>query len=208
MHIVILTQVLDRRDAVLGFFHRWCEVIAGHVDRLTVVAQRVGDVQLPAHVDVVSLGKERGAGLVGMEARLIACLAGLSGARRPDAVLAHMVPKFVLYAWPVTTLRRIPVYLWYTYKGVDWALRAAVPCVRKVFTASEESFRLESGFAKRVVTGHGIDCRHFSPTDAAPEVDVLSVGASPRARATTRCSTRSRRCRAIAAWRSPARCAI
>ncbi len=176
MRIVILTQVLDRRDAVLGFFHRWCEVFAQHVDRLVVIAQRVGETALPDNARVESLGKERGAGLLGMERRLLAVLAGLRGDERPDALLAHMVPKFVLYAAPVTVPRRIPVHLWYTHAGVDASLKAAMPFVGKVFTASEESFRLASAQRKRVVTGHGIDCRFFAPDDGPRPVDVLSVG--------------------------------
>ena len=176
MHIVLLTQVLDRRDAVLGFFHRWCEILSQHVDRLTVIAQRVGETDLPDHVTIESLGKERGAGLLGMEQRLLSVLMGMQGDRRPDALLAHMVPKFVLYAAPVTVPRRIPVYLWYTHKGVDASLKMSMPMVRKVFTASEESFRLESSAGKRVVTGHGIDCDYFSPGGETRSVDVLSVG--------------------------------
>jgi hypothetical protein len=68
------------------------------------------------------------------------------------------------------------MYLWYTHKAVDGSLRLAVPLVRKVFTASEESFRLPSGRAKRVVTGHGIDCERFAPGAAPRDIDVLSVG--------------------------------
>jgi len=175
MRILIITQVLDRTDAVLGFFHTWCKVFAEHVDSLVVVAQRVGDVELPDNVEVVSLGKESGAGKLAMLARLNACLLGAVGRRRPDAVWAHMVPKFVLYAAPVCTARRIPQYLWYTHKGVDRNLRMAVGLVRQVFTASEESFRYSGGFHKRLVTGHGIDCEHFHLGPEERPVDVLTV---------------------------------
>lgn len=175
MRILIVTQVLDRTDAVLGFFHTWCKVFAENVDSLTVVAQRVGEVELPANVEVVSLGKERGAGKLAMLARLNACLAGARGRRRPDAVWAHMVPKFVLYAAPLCLARRIPQYLWYTHKGVDRNLRWALGLVRTVFTASEESFRYEGGLHKRLVTGHGIDCEHFHRGPEQRPVDVLTV---------------------------------
>jgi glycosyltransferase involved in cell wall biosynthesis len=176
MHLVILTQVLDRDDAVLGFFHGWCETFAGHVDRLTVFAQRVGRVDLPDHVDVRSLGKESGGGRWTMLRQLWSGLASLRGAARPDAVLAHMVPKFVLYAAPLCKPRGVPMYLWYTHKGVDRNLRMAVPMVKRVFTASELSFRM-AGQARRVeVTGHGIDCEHFAPGPSARSVDVLAVG--------------------------------
>lgn len=176
MHLVILTQVLDSQDAVLGFFHGWCAEFSRHVDRLTVFAQRVGRVSLPENVDVRSLGKDEGGGHLTMLSRLVRGLTGLRGARRPDAVWAHMVPKFVLYAAPVLVARGIPIYLWYTHKGVDRNLRLAVPLVRKVFTASEESFRLKARHGIRVVTGHGIDCAHFRAGPWPRPVDVLTVG--------------------------------
>jgi glycosyltransferase involved in cell wall biosynthesis len=176
MRLVILTQVLDREDAVLGFFHGWCSEFARHVDRLTVFAQRVGDVDLPANVSVESLGKEEGGGKLTMLQRLLGGLLALRGGQRPDAVLVHMVPRFVLYAAPALSTRRVPLYLWYTHKGVDRNLRLAVPLVRKVFTASEESFRLRRAHGRRVVTGHGIDCKRFAPGPGPRSVDVLSVG--------------------------------
>jgi glycosyltransferase involved in cell wall biosynthesis len=146
------------------------------VTRLTVFAQRVGETRLPPNVEVRSLGKEAGGGRLTMARRLVAGLTGLRGASRPDAVWVHMVPRFVLYAAPALLPRRIPMYLWYTHKAVDGSLRLAVPLVRKVFTASEESFRLASAAGKRVVTGHGIDCERFAPGAAPRDIDVLCVG--------------------------------
>lgn len=172
MHLAILTQVLDRQDAVLGFFHTWCEVFAQHVEKLTIFAQRVGDHDLPANVRVRSLGREAGSGKLVMALRLMRGM-GLS---RPSAVWVHMVPRFALYAAPLALPSFVPMYLWYTHKGVDASLRLATPLVRRVFTASEESFRLECPQKKVVVTGHGIDCEHFAPPDAPRDVDVLAVG--------------------------------
>ena len=68
------------------------------------------------------------------------------------------------------------MYLWYTHKGIDRSLKLAVPLVRKVFTASEESFRLRAGHGRRVVTGHGIDCARFAPTGSPRPTAVLTVG--------------------------------
>ena len=172
MHLAILTQILDRQDAVLGFFHTWCEVFAQHVDQLTVYAQSVGDVDLPPNVRVRSLGRESGSGKLGMALRLMRGM----GLARPSAVWVHMVPKFALYAAPLALPSFVPMYLWYTHKGVDTSLRMATPLVRKVFTASEESFRLQCPPEKVVVTGHGIDCVHFDLPAGGREVDVLAVG--------------------------------
>jgi glycosyltransferase involved in cell wall biosynthesis len=176
MHVVILTQVLDRQDAVLGFFHGWTEHFARHVERLTVMAQRVGRVELPAHVQVVPLGKDEGGGRGTMMKRVTQHLVALRDADRPDAIWAHMVPKLVLCAAPVALPRGIPIYLWYTHASVDWSLRAAVPFVKKVFTASAESFRLPLREEKLLITGHGIDCSHFGVGRGPRPVDALVVG--------------------------------
>lgn len=176
MRLVILTQVLDRQDAVLGFFHRWCDLFARHVDELIVVAQQVGQVELPANVRVMSLGREHGASRGAMARRMLAVLLRLPRVATPTAVLAHMVPRFVLNAAPAAFLRRLPLHLWYTHKGVDLSLKLATPLVRRVFTASPESFRLATPPGKRVVTGHGIDCVQFQTATGPRPVDVLSVG--------------------------------
>ncbi len=173
MHLAVITQVLDRRDAVLGFFHTWCVEFAQSVDELTVFAQDVGDIDLPSNARAVSLGRDAGHGKPTMLARLTR---GLMTLPKPAAIWAHMVPRFVLYAAPVARVRGIPMSLWYTHAGIDRSLRMAVPLVKRVFTASEESFRLESGFAKRVVTGHGIDAQHFDFGEAVRTTDVLTVG--------------------------------
>jgi glycosyltransferase involved in cell wall biosynthesis len=176
MHLVILTQVLDQQDAVLGFFHRWCDVFARNVERLTVVAQRVGRVELPENVAVISLGKESGAGGFARLRKLLAGLGGLREERRPDAVLVHMVPRLGLAALPATLPRGVPLYLWYTHKGVDLSLRLATPLMRKVFTASRESFRLLIQDERLVITGHGIDTEHFGLGTGPRPVDVVCVG--------------------------------
>ncbi|MHC5209341.1 MAG: glycosyltransferase family 4 protein [Planctomycetota bacterium] len=176
MHLVILTQVLDQQDAVLGFFHRWCDVFARNVDRLTVIAHRVGRVELPENVRVVSLGKESGAGGLSRLRTLLGGLGGLRDEQRPDAVLVHMVPRLGLAALPATLPRGVPLYLWYTHKGVDLSLRLAAPLMRKVFTASRESFRLPIQEERLVITGHGIDCGHFGMGTGPRPVDVVCVG--------------------------------
>lgn len=172
MRLVILTQVLDRQDAVLGFFHGWCAVFARHVDQLVVIAQKVGEVDLPG-VEVHDLGKADGAGRLVMAARMNRLL--LQGPKA-DAVWAHMVPRFVLSVLPAARLRRLPLWLWYTHKGVDRSLRLACRCVRGVFSASEESFRHDGARHLLQVTGHGIDGEQFAPGDEPRPVDVLAVG--------------------------------
>ncbi|MBI4881282.1 MAG: glycosyltransferase family 4 protein [Planctomycetes bacterium] len=177
MRLLVLTQKLDREDPILGFAHGWIEALARCVERVIVAPLLAGAHELPANVEVRSLGKERGARGFALLASFARVVGGACRSREVDAILAHMVPRYAVYAAPFALPRRIPIYLWYTHKGVDWSLRLAEPLVRKAFTASAQSFRLRS--RKKVVTGHGIDTRLFRPPEegaAPPQHDVALIG--------------------------------
>ncbi len=157
MKLLFLTQVLDRRDAVLGFVSRWVRGLAERSERVRVVALEVGDVSdLPANVDVRVLGRE---GRLTRWLRYQRFLKEALGRDGFDTVLAHMVPRYALVAAGPARRRGARLFLWYTHKGVDERLRRAERRVEAIFTASPESLRLET--PKKVVTGHGIDLEHF-----------------------------------------------
>ena len=176
MRLVLATQVLDRRDAVLGFVPRWVEGLAAACERVRVVALEAGDVSgLPANVDVRTIGRE------GRVRRYLRWRGHLREALRDDGfdqVLAHMVPRYALLARRQARAAGAGLHLWYTHGRVDGRLQRAVRVVDKVFTASAESMRIETD--KRVVTGHGIDLGHFSadPATGVPEGPprILAVG--------------------------------
>lgn len=173
MKLVFVTQVIDARDAVLGFVPRWIQGLAAHCERVRVLALEQGDVStLPANADVRVIGRD------GWLGRWLRYRRFLSEAFDEgfDAVLAHMVPRYALLAAGPCRARGARLYLWYTHKGVDARLRRAVPRVRKVFTASAESLRIAA--PNKVVTGHGIDLAHFDPGALLPAhpARLLTVG--------------------------------
>jgi glycosyltransferase involved in cell wall biosynthesis len=176
--LLFLTQVLDREDGILGFVPRWVEGLAKECEQVRVVALAVGkDLALPDNVDCVEIGREgRVRRFMRYHAALRAALGG--GAQGGfDTVLAHMVPRYALLAAPWARRRRAGLYLWYTHKAVDARLERAERLVRKVFTASDESFRMAS--PKKVVTGHGIDVVHFAPGEPRREgarIELLAAG--------------------------------
>lgn len=175
MKLLFLTQVLDRRDGVLGFVVRWVEEFAKHVDEVRVVALEVGDISgIPKNVTWVELGRRGRLGRYLKYRRILASALGPKGGF--DAVLAHMVPRYALVAAGPAKRNGARLYLWYTHKGVDARLRRAVPLTLKTFTASEESLRIETD--RRVVTGHGIDTEHFDfpAPDFSMPLRLLSVG--------------------------------
>lgn len=173
MRVMMLTRLVDRDDARVGFTHAWIAALAARVAHLDVICQERGAVDLPANVALISAGKERGAGRVG---QLLAFQRAIwPRMRRADVVFGHMIPRYTLVAAPATLVFGVPVVQWYTHGHVDAELRLAHALVRRVVTASPESFRLPS--QKTTVLGHGIDFERFAPAEAkSPGRTVLSVG--------------------------------
>ncbi|MEZ5977092.1 MAG: glycosyltransferase family 4 protein [Planctomycetota bacterium] len=171
MKLLFLTQVLDREHGILGFVPRWIEGLARHCESVRVIALAVGDdLRLPENVDAVEIGRK---GRVRRFLRYHAALRDALDRDGYDTVLAHMVPRYALLAAPACRRTRAGLFLWYTHKAVDEKLQRAERQVRKVFTASPESFRIET--PKKVVTGHGIDVEHFSPGPARREGGELEI---------------------------------
>jgi glycosyltransferase involved in cell wall biosynthesis len=172
--LLFLTQVLDADDAVLGFVSRWVEGLAHHCERVRVVALEAGNLEgLPANVDVRVVGRK---GVVGRYLRYRSFLREALQKDGFDAVLAHMVPRYALVAAGPAKRANARLYLWYTHAAVDERLLRALNIVEKVFTASPESLRVDT--PRRVVTGHGIDLRHFEHRDLGPAIPprLLAVG--------------------------------
>lgn len=158
MKLLIITQKLDINDPILGFFHSWLEAFAKNCGQLTVICLEKGEYHLPENVTVHSLGKEGGI------SRLKYVLNFYSWIFRErnnyDGVFVHMNPEYVILGFPVWKFLGKKVALWYTHKSVDLKLRFAEKLADKIFTASEESFRLASH--KVEIVGHGIDIRPFA----------------------------------------------
>ena len=173
MKILVVTQKVDRDDPILGFFHRWLEKLAEGAD-LFVIANQTGGHGLPENVKIYSLGKEHGKGRLARFFRYQILLFKLLP--QVQGVFFHMCPEYVLAAgfWP--KLFRKKTLLWYTHGRVGRKLKFAEKFVDKIFTASPESFRLPS--KKVVVTGHGIDTRHFKLLFRTPGavLKLLAVG--------------------------------
>ena len=172
--LVFLTQVLDGRDAVLGFVPRWIEGLAARCERVRVLALEVGDASgLPGNADVRAIGRR---GTLGRYLRYRASCARRSSTRASTPCWRTWCRATRCSPRPQARAAGAGLYLWYTHGEVDARLQRAVRVVDKVFTASPESMRIET--EKRVVTGHGIDLAHFSARGVEPDGPprILAVG--------------------------------
>jgi len=170
MRLLLVTQVVDQHDPILGFFHAWVIEFAKQVEQIEIICLREGTHSLPENVRVHTLGKkEKGRGVFVRVAYIIRFFSVLWKLRNSyDAVFVHMNPEYVVLAgwwWHLTGKR---IGLWYTHKHVGIWLRVAEWFSHYVFTASKESFRLAS--KKVQVMGHGID------VDAIPERTTSEEG--------------------------------
>lgn len=157
MRLLIITQAVDKTHPNLSLFHRWIEEFAKHCETVEVICLYEGEHSLPANVHVYSLGKEKGAVSTGRYA--LRFFQTLFRAEKYDAVFVHMNPEYVVLAgwwWRLTGKK---IALWYTHKSVTAMLNMAVFFVNRIFTASNESFRVVSN--KVLVVGHGIDTDRF-----------------------------------------------
>lgn len=159
MRILITTQILDRTDPGLGFFHRWVEVFAEECEHVHLICLKKGEYDLPLNVTVTSLGKEEG---VSRPQRFIRFYRAIWKYRHEyDAVFVHMNPEYVVLGGIPWRMLGKRVSLWYTHRTVNAKLRIAARLMHIAFTGSIESFRIET--PKRIVAGQGVDTAVFTP---------------------------------------------
>ncbi|KAF0243971.1 MAG: glycosyl transferase group [Planctomycetota bacterium] len=171
MKVLMMTQVIDPQDGLLGFVPLWVRALAARVEWLFVLAGRVVPCALPENVEVSSLGKETGTRRLG---RLVRFYRGLKEAvdrHKVDVIFAHMNPEYVIAAAPVT---RVPCVLWYSHHTLTRRLRIAVRLSRLVVASAPEFFPMKT--PKLRITGQGIDLARFATAPPPGRFNLLSVG--------------------------------
>ncbi|MBP9668980.1 MAG: glycosyltransferase family 4 protein [Candidatus Pacebacteria bacterium] len=174
MRLLVYTQIVDSTDPILGFFHRWIEVLAARVEHITVVCLKTGQHSLPSNVQVLSLGKERGVSRMVYGWRFYAYLWQLRGTY--DAVFVHMNQEYVLMGAPLWKLGRTPLYLWRNHYAGSWLTRLASSVCTKVFYTSQSSFTAQFPHAVRMPVG--VDLARFSTSQSEARVprSILMLG--------------------------------
>ncbi len=152
-----LTQSVDPAHPALAATIPKIRALAARVDEVVVLAQSADGAQLPDNVEVRTFGAPtRPRRLVHFERELSRALPG-------DAVVAHMIPVYVLLAAPLVRPRRIPLLLWYTHWKASAQLRAAARLATAIVSVDRRSFPLESAKVRPI--GHGIDVSEFDCAD-------------------------------------------
>jgi|SRR3989442_95493 len=168
--LVFITQSVDPDHPALAATIPKIRALAARVDELVVLAQSAGSDGLPDNVVVRAFGSPARIG------RGLRFERELARALPAEAVVAHMIPLYVLLAAPLVRPRRIPLLLWYTHWNATWKLRAAERLATAIVSVDRRSFPLDSAKVRPI--GHGIDVNEFSCADrpAHEGVHALVLG--------------------------------
>jgi glycosyltransferase involved in cell wall biosynthesis len=167
VRLVVVTQTVDADHPALAQTVDIVRALADRCEGVDVLCDRVGRHSLPDNVAfrTFAAGSRLGRGL-----RFARGLAGVLRAR-PDGVLVHMVPTFLVLAAPLARTRRVPLLLWYTHWHASRSLRLATTLADLVLSVDRRSFPVETPKVRGI--GHAIDVDVFTPAPAGTR------GASP-----------------------------
>jgi glycosyltransferase involved in cell wall biosynthesis len=158
--LVFITQSVDAGHPALAATIPKIRALAARVDELVVLAQSARGDGLPENVELRLFGSSVRAG------RGLRFERELARSLPAEAVVAHMIPLYVLLAAPLVRSRGIPLVLWYTHWNATWKLRAAERLATAIVSVDRRSFPLSSAKVRPI--GHGIDVNEFSCADRAP----------------------------------------
>jgi glycosyltransferase involved in cell wall biosynthesis len=165
--LVFLTQSVDPGHPVLAATIPKIRALADRVDEVVVVAQSGTHDGLPSNVNLRTFGAPS------RPARAWRFERELARALPADAVVAHMIPVYVLLAAPLVRPRRIPLLLWYTHWKATAKLRAAERLATAIVSVDRRSFPLESAKVRPI--GHGIDVNEFVCADRSGRNGVRAL---------------------------------
>lgn len=175
MRLLIITQKVDKNDAILGFFHRWIEEFSKHAEQVTVITLYKGEYSFPHNVRVLSLGKEEYISRFQYVTRFYRYI--WNERNNYDSVFVHMNQVYVLLGGFVWKFLKKPIGLWYVHKSTPLSLRFAIPLVDYIFSVSKDSFVIQT--KKLHAVGHGIDTALYvekKETSDTHDAVILSVG--------------------------------
>lgn len=169
MKLLIVTQIVDKDDPILGFFHEWVRAFAGQVESIKLVGLEVGKYDFPSNVEVLSLGKESGELPTW---RYVWRLNKIAWRERKnyEVVFAHMNPDYIMAGGLLWKIMGKTITMWYAHGATTKRLRLATLFCHRIFTSTPSGYRYEN--KKRLIVGQGIDVDKFAPVAEGEERDI------------------------------------
>ncbi len=157
MNLLILTQKIDIKDDVLGFFHAWIKKLAEKYSSILVICLQKGEYYLPENVRVLTLGKEKDRSRIKYISRFYRFIFRERGSY--DAVFIHMNPVYAVLGGLAWRLWHKKIFLWFNHPMGSPTARMAVRMADAVFCTSP--FAFANQYKKTCLMPAGIDTSVF-----------------------------------------------
>ncbi|KND47914.1 MAG: hypothetical protein AB199_04120 [Parcubacteria bacterium C7867-004] len=161
MRLLVVTQVVDSKDSVLGAYHAWLRELAKHFEHIEVVCLFEGEHALPENVQVHSLGKEKAVSPSYVYAFRFMRFAW-SLRNQYDSVLVHMNQEYILLAGVLWKFLGKPIYLWRNHFAGSWLTDVAAAFCTKVYCTSKHSYTAK--YRKTELMPVGVNLERFTQT--------------------------------------------
>jgi glycosyltransferase involved in cell wall biosynthesis len=172
--LIFVTQTIDAEHPNLAQTIDLVRALSPHCGEIVVLTDRVRRHDLPENVTFRIFGARTRAGRAW---RYLAALLTTLRSGRPDALVAHMSPYFLILAAPLLKPAGVPLVLWYTHWRADHTLRLADRLASLVCSVDRASYPLPSRKVRPI--GHAIDVDAFRPRLREPggdELHLLALG--------------------------------
>lgn len=155
--LLVITQKIDLKDPVLGFFHRWTEEISKKYESVIVICLEKGESKLPDNVKVLSLGKEERQSRLQYLVHFYWYI--LYERNNYDGVFVHMNQQYVILGSLFWKLFHKKIYMWRNHVSGGLQTKLAVRISDQVFCTS--AFSYTARYQKTLLMPVGIDTDIF-----------------------------------------------
>lgn len=169
MRLLIITQTVDERSDVLGFFTHWIKEFSKKVESVTVIALSVGDFSFPDNVRVMSLGKEKGESCLKYIVRFLTYI--IRERKNYEKVFVHMNQEYVLIGSLVWKIFGKEIFFWRNHAKGSFITDIAVMFSKVVFATSPDAY--VKNFQKTIIMPVGVNVDLFKPTEISPEGNIF-----------------------------------
>ena len=138
MRLLIITQKVDVKDPVLGFFVGWINELSNHFEHITVICLGKGEYTLPKHVKVLSLGKEQGVSKITYLFRFYTYI--WTERKNYDSVFVHMNAEYIVLGTPIWKILCKKIALWYNHQHAGLMARFAFLLPNFIFYTADRAY--------------------------------------------------------------------
>lgn len=175
MKLLIVTQTLDSKHSVLGFFVRWVLEFAKQCEQVTVFCLDKGSDIFPDNVEVIHIPRAWG-GIKSWPFTLVH--QAFIQRKKYTHVFVHMNPEYVLIAGFLWRLFRKRIGFWYAHGTVTLRLKIATFFSHSIVSSTQEGFRYNT--KKLHLVGQGIDLSFYENVNThrplSNPVRLVSIG--------------------------------